>query len=122
MLADEAGAILGHVAVSAVRLSPATALKAGQVAPLCVDPRCHRRGYGSQLIHAAIEDARRLGLDVLFVLGDPAYYGRLGFEQCDIQSAYGPSEYYRACFLRDGPHQDLAGFEATLSRAFAGLE
>ena len=49
------------------------------LAPLAVAPDCQRQGVGSALVHHGI---RRLVADhtqMVFVLGDPAYYGRFGF-------------------------------------------
>jgi predicted N-acetyltransferase YhbS len=42
-------------------------------------PEEQGRGAGSALIRAGIEVARGLGWPLLFVLGNPAYYGRFGF-------------------------------------------
>ena len=78
-------------------------------------------GHGSTLMRAMADSAKELGIDVLFVLGDPGYYDRLGFQSCSVNSAYGPSEYYRAKFLQ-GERQDLSHCEARLAPAFAALD
>jgi putative acetyltransferase len=49
------------------------------LAPLAVDPAFQRRGVGTALVHAGLEQAKFLGERIVFVLGDPAYYGRFGF-------------------------------------------
>ncbi|GGO27015.1 N-acetyltransferase [Gemmobacter aquaticus] len=53
---------------------------AALLGPLCVAPAHQRQGRGAALIRAGIErlDAERV--KCLLVLGDPAYYGRLGFQ------------------------------------------
>ena len=121
VLVDQTGAISAHVAVSKVSLLPDEGLLAGQVAPLSVSPESQGKGHGSTLMQAMADSAKELGIDVLFVLGDPDYYDRLGFKPCSVKSAYGPSEYYRAKFLQAEP-QDLSHCEARLAPAFAALD
>ncbi|MGB3044707.1 MAG: N-acetyltransferase [Xanthobacteraceae bacterium] len=72
-VADEA--VIGHVL-----LSPMSApFRALGLAPLSVAPKHQRQGVGAALIDAAIIQARHGGWSAIFVLGDPAYYGRFGF-------------------------------------------
>ncbi|MEM0936073.1 MAG: N-acetyltransferase [Pseudomonadota bacterium] len=48
--------------------------------PLAVSPDLQRRGHGSKLVADALARvATRPGKPPVFVLGDPAYYGRFGF-------------------------------------------
>jgi putative acetyltransferase len=49
------------------------------LAPLAVHPDIQRRGIGTALVQAGLERARAAGESLVFVLGDPAYYGRFGF-------------------------------------------
>lgn len=91
LVAEVPGEILGHVLLS--RLSapfPALAL-----APVSVAPAQQLRGIGAALIRAAIDRARAAGWAAIFVLGDPAYYRRFGF---DAAAAAGFSTPYA------GPH------------------
>ena len=121
VLVDSAGLIQGHVAVSRVWVSGTPVLSAGQLAPVSVHPLAQGQGIGKQLIRSAIHTARLQRLDVLFVLGNPDYYNALGFEYCEIKSAYGPSAFYRACFLQGGS-MDLSQAEVTLAPAFMALD
>jgi putative acetyltransferase len=59
--------------------SPARATPAALLGPLCVAPEHQRQGIGSALIRAGHEKLRSLDVAQVLVLGDPAYYGRLGF-------------------------------------------
>ena len=91
LVAEVPGEIIGHVLLS--RLSapfPALAL-----APVSVAPAQQLRGIGSALIRAVIDRARAAGWAAIFVLGDPAYYRRFGF---DAAAAAGFSTPYA------GPH------------------
>lgn len=49
------------------------------LAPLAVAPECQRRGLGSALVSSGLQRLREEGTAAVYVLGDPAYYGRLGF-------------------------------------------
>ncbi|MFW6412649.1 MAG: GNAT family N-acetyltransferase [Oceanicaulis sp.] len=73
------GAPAGHAAFSRCGLEGRSET-AALLGPLCVDPEHQRSGLGRALI---AEGARRLaaeGAAELLVLGDPAYYGKLGFD------------------------------------------
>lgn len=72
---NSTGELLGHVALSRLR-SPRSALA---LAPISVAPDEQGKGFGTALIHDAIERARMLEMELIFVLGDPAYYTRFGF-------------------------------------------
>ncbi len=69
---------VGHVALTACRVAPA-GVGVALLGPLAVLPAWQRRGIGGRLVAAAFEAAEAAGLGTVFVLGDPAYYGRFGF-------------------------------------------
>lgn len=47
--------------------------------PLAVSPACQKRGVGSAIVRAGLRQLEEAGVGQVFVLGDPAYYGRFGF-------------------------------------------
>jgi predicted N-acetyltransferase YhbS len=49
--------------------------------PLAVDPTFANQGYGRGLASTAMEDARAAGIALVVLVGDEAYYGRLGFRR-----------------------------------------
>ncbi len=49
------------------------------LAPVAVLPKLQRRGIGTRLIEAGFGHLARMHSEAVFVLGDPAYYGRFGF-------------------------------------------
>lgn len=51
--------------------------------PLAVDPDRQRRGIGSALIRAGLRHLEDTSTIRVCVLGDPAYYGRFGFQAED---------------------------------------
>jgi putative acetyltransferase len=81
LLACSADRPIGHVLCTHVTLAGAPrAVAAAILAPLAVVPASQGQGVGRTLIaHSASLLAAR-GVQLLFVLGDPAYYTRHGFE------------------------------------------
>ena len=53
--------------------------KSALLAPLAVAPEWQRQGIGSSLVRTGLRQLREEGISAVYVLGDPAYYGRLGF-------------------------------------------
>ena len=77
LVADDDGQIIGHVLLSKMD-APFSALA---LAPVSVIPPRQRGGIGSALIKRAVSGARHGGWAAIFVLGDPNYYKRFGFDQ-----------------------------------------
>lgn len=82
LLAELDGQVVGHVLFSPIRFDPPQPdLKSVGLAPMAVLPAYQRQGIGSQLARAGIQACRAAGLQAIVVLGDPAYYGRFGFQR-----------------------------------------
>ena len=71
--------VIGHVAFSPVRVDGRDLGWFG-LGPLSVRPDRQRAGVGTALVVQGLSDLRRCGAAGCVVLGDPAYYGRFGFE------------------------------------------
>ncbi|MCE0916965.1 MULTISPECIES: GNAT family N-acetyltransferase [unclassified Pseudomonas] len=117
LVAVEAGAIVGHVAISSVSLSSGAKGWYG-LGPVSVLPQRQGQGIGSALINAALARLHGLGGQGCVVLGDPGYYGRFGFKAQPGLSLPGvPAEYFQAlAFSGDVPKgsvQYSTAFEAT---------
>jgi putative acetyltransferase len=69
--------VVGHVLTARGDLGGREAIA---VAPLAVSPSHQRRGVGSALMTQLLDRADRAGYPLVAVLGNPAYYGRFGFE------------------------------------------
>jgi len=110
------GASVGYVGLPRMR-SPDRSLA---LAPVAVSPEWQGRGVGHALINAGLEAARMSGAAIIFVLGEPQYYGRFGFT-AEAATAYpcvfsGP--YFMALKLSpDAPEPGLARF----AQPFDGL-
>ena len=88
LIFESSDTILGNVVVSKVTMEPDIGLFCGGVAPLSVLPEHQSYGIGSKLIKAAIKNSEKMEMDALFLLGDPNYYERFGFNVSKLQSDY----------------------------------
>ena len=80
LVATQAADVVGHVMFSPVVIHALKDRGTGLgLAPLSVRPDWQRRGVGTALVLAGLEEARRLGVAVVVVLGHPGYYPRFGF-------------------------------------------
>ena len=77
--------------IASVRMTPVLAggVKAHLLGPLAVRPSHKNRGIGRELLRIACAAARRKGSEAVVLVGDPPYYGPLGFEKV----AYGALEF-----------------------------
>jgi putative acetyltransferase len=81
LVAVEDGLIAGHVAFSPVTISESPGeVRALGLGPIGVLPACQGRGIGTRLIEAGLRALAARGSDLVFVLGEPRYYQRFGFE------------------------------------------
>lgn len=80
LVAVQGGDIVGHILFSPVTVERApVGFRAAGLAPMCVVPELQKLGIGSGLVRAGLDACRRVGYDVVVVLGDPPYYSRFGF-------------------------------------------
>lgn len=76
---DEEGQVLGYAAFSPVTLNGEDNQWVG-LAPLAVDESVRGQQLGKRLIYEGLDTLNEFGYAAVVVLGDPAYYGRYGFE------------------------------------------
>ena len=72
------GRVVGHIAFTTCSMTERKE-NAALLAPLAVAPAHQKQGIGSALVRAGLLMSERTGATQIFVLGDPAYYGRFGF-------------------------------------------
>ncbi|UTA47263.1 N-acetyltransferase [Simiduia sp. 21SJ11W-1] len=121
LVAEDAGTLLGHVAVSQVTfepknmepktvepktVEPTTAASTSEpngapnwfgLGPLSVLPQHQNQGVGSALMHAALGSLKQQGAAGCVLLGEPAFYQRFGFAPApDLSPANLPGEYFMA--------------------------
>ncbi len=78
LVAVSDGDVIGHILFTHCATHDSDAPGA-LLAPLAVAPDRQRQGVGSALVREGLRQLRCEGVTVVYVLGDPAYYGRLGF-------------------------------------------
>lgn len=81
------GEVVGHVMCSRGRVDAVPLLGLG---PIGVLPDHQGSGVGSALMHAVVAAAEALEEPAIFLLGEPAYYGRFGFEPASAHGVEAP--------------------------------
>ena len=89
LVAEVDGAVVGHIAFSPVTINNNKSWVGYILAPLGVKPEYQKRLIGSKLIESGMGRLSKMGVNVVFVYGDPEYYGRFGFNP-DVASRYSP--------------------------------
>jgi putative acetyltransferase len=103
LVAVEKGAVVGHVAFSAVTIDGQPQGWFG-LGPVSVEPSRQRAGVGRALIREGLGRLRAMGAGGCVVLGEPAYYGRFGFVSDPALTYPGvPPEYFQ-CLVLSGDH------------------
>ena len=101
LIFESSDTILGNVVVSKVTMEPDIGLFCGGVAPLSVLPEHQSHGIGSKLIKAVIKNSEKMKMDALFLLGDPNYYERFGFNVSKLQSDYKAEHFQELELTKD---------------------
>ena len=118
LVAAEEERIVGHILFSPM-VRPERTLALGPVAVL---PERQATGIGSRLIRAGHDLARSRGWTASFVLGEPGYYCRSGYDPALAEPFDSPyaGPYFMALRLDDGV--PLSGGPAQHAPAFQALE
>lgn len=95
LVAEAGDAMAGHILFTLCAMTGSDA-RAALLAPLGVAPQWQRKGIGSSLIREGLNRLKRDGVAHVYVLGDPAYYGRNGFRtETGVAPPYPLPEEYR---------------------------
>ena len=117
-LVSEVGDCLtGHVLFSRMTAP----LRALGLAPVAVFPEWRGLGMAAGLIEAGLAAAADAGWEAVFVLGEPAYYGRFGFDAAAAQGFQSPyaGPYFMVHPL--GRNLPVASGRVDYAKAFAVL-
>ena len=114
LVATDVDKVIGHILFSPVTIeSGNTSFGALGLGPMATLPSYQKKGAGSQLVRAGLQECRRLGYEIVVVLGHAAYYPRFGFVPA---STYGikceydvPDEVFMALELRKGALSGRSG-------------
>ena len=81
LVAEKDGRLIGHILFTRANIQPEDHTVSVQLlAPLAVVPEYQSEGVGGQLIREGLKQLKDSGVDLVFVLGHPGYYPRLGFQ------------------------------------------
>jgi len=96
LVATVGSAVVGHVIFTFCRVAGQRD-KVALLGPLAVAPDRQRRGIGTALIRDGLDRVEQAGASRVFVLGDPAYYSRVGFApETRVSPPYPLPEEWRA--------------------------
>src|SRR6202047_2702538 len=106
---------IGTLLVGSVRQLPVLIgdTRALLLGPLTVEPPFRGRGVGRALLDRALKDSKAKGHRLVLLVGDEAYYSRVGFKAVPKARAImpGPVDYSRLLVaeLVDGAFTDVSG-------------
>lgn len=117
LVAVEGSEIVGHILFTPVFVEPpGRAARAAGLGPMAVLPDLQRRGIGSRLVEAGLQECRRLDYQVVVVIGHPKFYPRFGFRP---GSAFGlrsefdvPDDVFMVAELMPGALAGMGGVVA----------
>ncbi|WP_034917211.1 MULTISPECIES: N-acetyltransferase [Erwinia] len=119
---DDEGQVLGYAAFSPVTLNGEDNQWVG-LAPLAVDESVRSQGIARQLVYEGLDTLNEFGYAAVVVMGDPAWFGPLGFEpaarhqlHCRFPGAEAAFQVYK---LADGAFSDAEG-QIDFARPFTG--
>ena len=80
LVAVEGDRVVGHILFSPATLeTEGSNLEAVALGPIAVLPSHQEKGIGSELMRAGLDECRRVGHGLVFLVGHPDYYPRFGF-------------------------------------------
>lgn len=110
---DRGGKLAGYAALTVVSVGSASKKPALGLGPVAVLPRKRRKGFGAALIKAGLRAAKDAGFGLVFVLGDPKFYGKFGFTRADAHGfmcEYGAApEHFLVLELSPGALEGAGG-------------
>jgi len=114
LVAEADGRIVGHIMLTKTYITAVDSkFEELLLAPLSVALEYRNRGVGSKLVLESFDLAKKLGYKAVFVVGDPAYYGRFGFKSIALFGIKHdppiPDPYVMAYELTPGALSDVTG-------------
>ena len=115
LVAEEEGAIVGHILFSPVTLdTPVGEVSGMGLGQLAVHPRNQNQGIGTRLSETGIRQLQKWGCRFIVVIGHATYYPRFGFERGalhDIQCQWEniPDENFMVLILDKAQQYSLSG-------------
>jgi len=107
LVAEADGSIVGHILFSPVTFDPPIPVVALGLAPMAVLPGHEKHAVGRRLVQNGLAESHSNGACMVVVLGDPAYYGRFGFERASrhgLRNEFGDEESFMVFMLDSHAH------------------
>lgn len=103
LVAEEDSRLIGHIMLTRTYVKCKGKKEAAlYVAPLSVKLECRNRGIGMGLLKEAMKAGKKLGYGSVFLVGDPGYYHRFGFQSAN---GFGIGHHYQI------PEENVMGYE-----------
>ncbi len=114
LVAEVDGRVVGHIFFSPVSVeAEGSGFTAIALGPMAVQPEFQNQGIGSRLVRRGLEECRRIGEPIVFVVGHADYYPRFGFSpakgkglRCEFPV---PDEAFMVAELRPGALRGRGG-------------
>jgi putative acetyltransferase len=115
LVAEVEGKVVGHIAFSPVTVSDGSGDWYG-IGPVSVAPELQKQGIGKSLINEGLSTVKALGANGCVLVGDPGYYGRLGFRNLPHLVYEGvPQEYVLALAFHENNSRGSVTFHEGFS-------
>jgi putative acetyltransferase len=106
--------VAGHILFSPVKVTNTEGeWEAMGLGPVSVLPEFQGRGIGTRLVETGLDECRKLGFEVVFVLGHPDFYPRFGFSPSKPQGieweGSAPEEAFMIVELCEGALENRKG-------------
>ena len=113
LVAEEDGAIIGHILFTPVSLDRVSGISIAALAPMAIRPDWQGKAVGTELVKKGLKICQQADYDAVVVLGHASYYPRFGFEPAadyGIRSEYDvPREAFMIKLLKPGVLKDRTG-------------
>jgi putative acetyltransferase len=114
LVAEQDGELVGHIMLTRTLINTGRdKVEALLLGPISVVLERRNQGIGSALMKESLQTAQALGFKSVFLVGDPAYHHRFGFQPTvkygikEIEPI--PAEYVMVCPLVDNALASIAG-------------
>jgi predicted N-acetyltransferase YhbS len=114
LVAEEDGELVGHIMLTKTYITTDHGkVESLLLGPISVVLERRNQGIGALLINESRRLAKEMGYTAVFLVGDPAYYHRFGFEptaKYGIKDTHGiPDEYVMVCPLVETALRGISG-------------
>jgi len=81
LVAENKGEIVGHTLLSKAKIIQQNVeIEVIVLAPMAVKPTFQNKGIGGKLIKESLKRAKKLGFELVLLIGHPDYYPKFGFQ------------------------------------------